>query len=228
MIPKAVFFDWDGTLVDSFSFLQDIHNYVLDAVGLPARPDGWFVRYFGKERDWIYQDLYGDVEVQAREIFADYLIKNHVKVLKRMSGAQEILDLLQGHNIVCGVVTNKKGDWVRREIASFGWDHYFSSIVGAGEAESDKPSSKPLEKAVRDAHIRLSADQIWFVGDTEADLACARDYGSPCILIHPDPDHQPWVKDYDPYMVFTDCETFHVFLLQKLTETLKKRQNSHQ
>ena len=173
VVPKAVFFDWDGTLVDSFSFLQDIHNYVLDALDLPARADGWFVDYFGKERDWIYQDIYGDVEEQARELFAEYLVENHVKVLRAMEGAKDLLDLLAAHHIVCGVVTNKQGDWVRKEIAAFGWDQYFASVVGAGEAGVDKPSSKPLVKAVQDANIDLSAEQIWFVGDTDSDLKCA-------------------------------------------------------
>ena len=222
--PKAVFFDWDGTLVDSFSFLQDIHNYVLEMLDLPARPDGWFTDYFGKERDWIYQDIYGDLDPQARVLFAEYLVENHVSVLKAMEGAQDILALLTAHGIVCGIVTNKQGDWVRKEVEAFGWGKYFSSVVGAGEAGVDKPSSKPLEKAVKDACINFLADQIWFVGDTDSDLNCAKGYGAPAILIHPDPSGEPWYGCFDPYMIFDDCQGFHVFLLQKLSKSLQKRE----
>jgi len=222
VVPKAVFFDWDGTLVDSFSFLQDIHNYVLDELRLPARADGWFVDYFGKERDWIYQDIYGDVEAQARVLFAEYLVENHVTVLKAMDGARDVLDILQAHGIVCGVVTNKQGDWVRKEIEAFGWGHYFSSVVAAHEAWADKPSCAPLVKAVADAGIDAKPDQIWFIGDTDSDMNCAKEYGSPAVLIHPDPVREPWYEDFDPFAVFDDCRAFHVFLLQNLGKTLQK------
>ena len=222
IIPKAVFFDWDGTLVDSFSFLQDIHNYVLHALNLPVREDGWFAYYFGKERDWIYRDIYGDMEAQARILFADYLEENHVKVLKQMNGAHDVLSVLKDHGIACGVVTNKKGDWVRKEIKAFGWEDYFASIVGAGEATADKPSSAPLEKALHDAQLNVKPDQIWFIGDTDSDLKCAENYGSLAILIHPNPKSESWFDDFNPFMTFKDCQDLHVFLLQNLGKSLQK------
>ena len=64
-LPRAVFFDWDGTLADSFACIEGAHNHALTALGLQAREKGWFSHYFGKPREFIYDDIYGDAREQA-------------------------------------------------------------------------------------------------------------------------------------------------------------------
>ncbi|HRQ62224.1 MAG TPA: hypothetical protein PLO23_12085 [Alphaproteobacteria bacterium] len=49
--PAAVFFDWDGTLVDSYGVLEAAHNHTRKALGFDPLPEGAFASYFGKPRD---------------------------------------------------------------------------------------------------------------------------------------------------------------------------------
>ncbi len=56
---------------------------------------------------------------------------------------------------------------------------YFKSIVGAGEAASDKPSSKPVDMAIERASILPNEiNRVWFIGDSQTDIDCAKNLSS--------------------------------------------------
>lgn len=211
-LPEAIFFDWDGTLVDSFSFLQSAHEHVLSLLGMTPAEGEWFYPYFGKPRDFIYSDIYGPKATDAQKHFEAYVVLNHTKLIKKAPGTEALLTALFELNIVMGVVTNKKGDFVRAEIKAFGWDKYFKSVVGAGEAKEDKPSAAPLELAV--GQTGYKGKSILFIGDTEADLLCAQRYGCPSVFLHPNPQDFEWLGNYRPIHITDDCNGLKEFLLQ--------------
>lgn len=211
-LPKAIFFDWDGTLVDSFAFLEGAHKHVTGHFGLPC-PD--FHYYFGKPRDFIYQDIYGDKAVEAEKLFSAYVTEHHAAQLKLIDGAE---DLLSVTDIPMGIVTNKRGDFVRREIEVFGWSDRFLTVVGAGEAEEDKPSAAPLAMAAEG----FEPSDIWYVGDSEADMECARNFGCEAIFIYHEDDLPDWIRGFEPLACFQGLSGFHDFLLQSAGNSLKQ------
>lgn len=211
-LPEAIFFDWDGTLVDSFSFLEGAHDHVHEILKMTIRGQGWFEGYFGMPREKLYTDIYGEKNAEAKAHFENYVINHHCLKLKPMDGAEDLLDLSNNMKIKMGVVTNKKGDFVRREIEHFGWEPHFSSAVAAGEAEQDKPAADPLLKAVKDAGVSDAA-HIWYVGDTEIDLQCAQSAGISAVFLHPEPESCVWLKDYDPVHVVRHCGALKNILL---------------
>ena len=213
-VPDAVFFDWDGTLVDSFAFLQSAHDHVLTDLGLPAREAGWFSFYFGKDRDFIYRDIYGEALVsEAMAGFEAFVAAYHVSALRPMVRAADVLAAFDARGVTQGIVTNKKGDFVRKEIEAFGWGAYFDGrVVGAGEARVDKPSSAPLVKAVTDSG--LEGRDIWFVGDSAADYLCAKEYGCPFILIAPPGQVIDFCEPQECLAVFDGCEALRDFISQ--------------
>ena len=119
-LPKAVFFDWDGTLVDSFAFLHAAHNYTRAQFGMDSFSLDVFAMYFGQPREKLYAEIYGADNIEAAKgHFEHYVYSNHAKDLKPLPGAKELLETLEGLGIPCGVVTNKKGDLVRKEIENY-------------------------------------------------------------------------------------------------------------
>ena len=202
-------------MADSFEFLQSAHDSVLSDLKLPPKDKGWFTFYFGKDREFIYMDIYGDLSEQAKLLFEAFVRKHHVEFVKPLKGAAEILDTLAAKNMTCGIVTNKVGDFVRKEVKAFGWDRHFKTTIGAGEAEQDKPSCAPLKLAVE--HAGMQGKHIWYVGDSIADMHCANEYGCPFILVHPHSTQRP--DFYDESMVdavFADLSLFNDYLLQSL------------
>jgi phosphoglycolate phosphatase len=219
--PEAVFFDWDGTLVDSFLFLHAAHNHVRGILGIEPFTLEVFESYFGQPREKLYKELYGDNMEEAKIHFEAYVYANHLAGLVPIEGAQILLGQLYDMGIPCGVVTNKKGAFVVKEIENFGWGKFFKSVVGAAEASDDKPSPEPLFLAVERAGVNCDMANIWFVGDTDNDLACARDAGAVPILISSEKEYVRLSKGFEIALHRENCAALRDFLLQYSRKPLK-------
>ncbi|GJL84803.1 MAG: haloacid dehalogenase [Micavibrio sp.] len=210
--PKAVFFDWDGTLADSFVFLRGAHSHVRNAIGLPDLTQEQFNGYFGMPRELLYREIYGDEGERAKELFEAYVMENHTQ-LEPMPGAGELLTAIAARNIPMGAVSNKKGDFIREEIKHFGWQEHFVSIIGAGDAENDKPAADPLLLAIERGRVKFGLSDIWYVGDTETDLKCAQETGCPCVFLqHKDKDAS-LIETYKPALVVRNCHELRGFFV---------------
>ncbi len=221
--PKAVFFDWDGTLVDSFAFLHAAHNHTRAQFGMEPFALEVFEGYFGQPREKLYAEIYGADNIEeAKGHFETYVYANHAEGLKPIVDAEEVLKALERLGVPCGVVTNKKRDLVEKEIQNYGWQDYFISVVGAGEAEADKPSSAPLLLAIERAGLDLPMPDIWYVGDTDNDLACANGAGCKSVLIAPQVEVIDLLEKYEIDLHQNNCSEFLEFLLQYETKPLKK------
>lgn len=221
-LPQAVFFDWDGTLVDSYHFLHNAHNFAQRELGIRECTVEEFGVYFGRPREILYKDMYGERGEEAKGHFESYVRQNHLKDILPLPGAAEILQTLNALKIPAGIVSNKRGDFIRAEIVNFGWDKLLVSVVGAAEAAQDKPSGAPLIMAIEKANIPYERQNIWFVGDTETDLACAQEVGTPCVFVESPHGESVYSEKYSPVMVVRNCLELNDFLLQSAQNELKK------
>lgn len=221
--PEAVFFDWDGTLVDSLSFLHAAHNHTRAQFGIAPFSLDDFKGYFGQPREHLYITLYGAENVEtAKQHFEAYVTAHHKEGLKPVKGADDLLQTLYDMGVPCGVVTNKKKDLVEREIAHYGWGGFFTSVVGAGEAEADKPSPAPLRLAIERAGVTSSLDVVWLVGDTDNDLACANAVGCKAVLIANNDEVRDLLIKHEVHLHQNNCGALREFLLQYDLKALNK------
>lgn len=221
--PKAVFFDWDGTLVDTFLFLHRAHNHVRGVFDLGSFTIEEFSHYFGKPRELLYAQIYGVERIEtAKKHFEAFVIANHDQI-QAMPGAADLLATLHDLAVPMGVVTNKKGDLVRKEIIHHGWGDYFISVVGAGEAAADKPSSAPLVLALSLSGLDVDMGDVWFVGDTDNDLQCGVDAGALNVFITNGEDQDDLIAQHKPELVFEGCGELNAFLLQTGNNRLQQK-----
>ena len=210
--PAAIFLDWDGTLVDSFAFLLSAHNHVRGIIGLPPFTAETFNEYFGQPREILYKNLYGERREDAKKHFEQFVLQNHLKALKPLPGAQDVVNTIRAMGVPSGIISNKKGDFIRKEIESFGWTPYFAAIVGAGEAPQDKPAADPLLLAIALAGVDAPRESIWYVGDSETDARCAFAAGCPFIFINHNDEHSPWMQECPPAKTVKTCNKLNDFL----------------
>lgn len=180
--PKAILFDWDGTLVDNWPVIHAALNETLISFG--HRP--WTLaetmeRVSRSQRD-SFPLIFGDRWEAARERFYAHFVERHLADLKVLPGAAELLATLAEGGLWMGVVSNKRGDFLRREAAYLGWDGYFGGIVGATDAVEDKPSAAPVELALAGTAFDPAPD-VWFVGDSATDVQTARNAGCLAVLV---------------------------------------------
>ena len=212
--PEAVFFDWDGTLVDSFAFLHQAHNHTRAQFGKTSFSREEFSGYFGQPREKLYAEIYGQENIEdAKKHFESYVYANHGN-LKPVEGAEDVLRYLSDMDVPCGVVTNKKRDLVDAEIRNCGWEDYFISVVGAGEAEEDKPSPAPLLMSMEKSGLALTTENTWFIGDTDNDLICANKVGCITVLIATEPEAAVLLEKYNVHLHKNNCTELARFLLQ--------------
>ena len=75
------------------------------------------------------------------------------------------------------------------KVGAFGLTHFFDIEVGAyGTDHADRLELVPiaLERAARLRGESYAPDEVWVIGDTANDLACARAGGVRCLLVGTD------------------------------------------
>ncbi|EDP63614.1 HAD-superfamily hydrolase, subfamily IA, variant 1 [alpha proteobacterium BAL199] len=202
--PRAVIFDWDSTLVDNWGAITRALERTFTIMGqVPWTEMEVRARAKKSLRD-TFPGLFGDrAEEATREFYAGFEAV-HLETLIILEGASDLLDGLATRGIPTAVVSNKSGGYLRREAAHLGWDRYFHRIVGANDAPRDKPAPDPVHMALDGTGIAAGAD-VWFVGDSAVDLACAHAAGCTAVLIHPDNPHPEDMSLHPPAMHLAGC-----------------------
>ena len=204
---KGVFFDWDGTLVDSLPLLFAAHNHVRGELGYPLWTREEYAKAIVYSTRELYPKLYGDRAQEAQDKLYSYIKENHIKEMKILEGAPEVVEYLTRHDVPIGIVSNKRHDVLQAEVEHLGWHGHFGVYQGAGVAKLDKPSGEPLLHALRQHKSGLGIGDIIYVGDTESDLSCAKEAGCPCIFIRHGNGHEELISRYKPaYVVDTLAE----------------------
>ncbi|MGC2201684.1 MAG: HAD-IA family hydrolase [Stellaceae bacterium] len=207
--PRAILFDWDNTLVDSWSTIHEALNAVMAAMQKPL----WSLQET-KERVRLslresFPLHFGDRWEEARRIYLEVFRAIHLERLQPLPGRSEMLQKLTTEGFFLGVVSNKTGSVLRREAEEIGWSGVFGSLIGAGDAALDKPHPAPVALALEPSGIEPS-EAVWFVGDTGVDMECAYNSGCVPILLGADGTN-PEFASCNPRLVFRDCASlFHL------------------
>ena len=181
-LPRAVLFDWDNTLVDNWVSIQDALNATLTAMGhAPWSLAEVRARVRSSARE-TFPRLFGKRADEAMQIFYDRFTAVHLDTLETLPGAVDLLDTLETLGIYRSVVSNKHGAFLRLEAERLGWDRRFAHLIGAGDAEEDKPSPAPIAMALEGSGIS-AGEAVWYVGDTLIDIECARNAGCVSVLV---------------------------------------------
>ncbi len=198
--PSAIFFDMDGTLIDSYGFLMTAHNHVRESFDLPLFSEDEFLFNLSRTTTDVYHELYGEQASEAKRILYEYVNENRSARITPMRGANEFLAFVQKCGIAMGVVSNMNPRLLRDQIETLGWTHYFGdAIVGAGDASEPKPSALPLFLAAQRANIKIDDPaRIWMVGDTETDIGCARAAKCTSVLLRSRRDWENIVRNMAP------------------------------
>ena len=209
--PRAIVFDWDNTLVDTWETIHQALNTTLLAMGHPP----WTLTQ-SKERVRLslrdsFSVMFKERWEEARKIYLEAFLAVHLERLTALPGIVELLDELQGRGTYLAVVSNKTGSILRREAEHLGWSRYFGRLVGATDAAADKPDAAPVHMALEGSGIAAARD-VWLVGDTAIDMQCALNAGCRPVLLGPaDPAAAEFLK-YKPDLAFSDSASLFLHI----------------
>ena len=181
--PTALIFDWDNTLVDSWGTIHAALNSMFAEMGHPPWTLEETQLKVRKSLRDAFPAMFGDRWEEARRLYLAAFEALHLERLAPLADAEAVLRAGKDQGHYLGVVSNKTGRILRREVAALGWEPYFGRVVGAGDAPRDKPDRAPVDLALDGSGIP-AGPSVWFVGDTGIDMACAQNAGCVPILVH--------------------------------------------
>ncbi len=178
--PRAILFDWDNTLADTW---PTIHQALTETfIEMGHKP--WS---FEETKEKVHRSLrdsfpgiFGNDWQKAGDLYLRNFKRIHLEKFTPLEGAEEVLQSLHGSGIYTALVSNKTGENLRLEVDHIGWNKYFKKVIGAKDASEDKPSAKPILMALEGSRIKPGED-VWLIGDSITDLECA--YNSNCVPI---------------------------------------------
>lgn len=175
MAVKGIIFDLDGTLVDTLDDLTDSMNAVLVRLGCPKCTRNQCREMIGNGlRKFAERALGPDYIQLTDELLTGMVNYYHDHCLLKTapySGMEKVIKALTQKGIHLAVLTNKN-----QEPAEVITRHYFGKtafdpIVGAADGRKVKPDPQTTLDILR--QWKLTADEVLFVGDSEADAQTA-------------------------------------------------------
>ncbi len=169
---RAVLFDWDGTLLDSYAADARAYLSMFRTLGV-----SWTVREIDRHYSPNWHRIYRAARIprvhwqRADRLWALAYAKENPKLLP---GARSLLRRLEKHFLL-GLVTSGNRRRVRRQLRAFGLAGYFSACVCGEDAPKRKPHPAPLELALK--QLRAEPNECVYVGDTAEDIEMARRAG---------------------------------------------------
>jgi phosphoglycolate phosphatase len=203
--PRALLFDWDNTLVDTWGAIHHALTVTFEAMGQqPWTLDETRQRVRRSARE-AFPVLFGARAEEATGIFYLAFESDHLETLEARGGAEAMLrGLAESGGYYLAVVSNKRGDLLRSEASELGWDGYFERMIGANDAARDKPAVDAVKMALGDSGL-APGPEVWFVGDTDIDMVCATNAGCLPVLLRDEPPGAGEFAGSEPRFHVADC-----------------------
>ncbi len=195
-MDRFVLWDIDGTLVSVGGLGAEVFDRAIEAT-LGRRPPER-VRMSGKTDPQIVGEYLEMLAVEdpagQLESVLEHLERELAAAEHEMRGGGRMLpgvtavidELAAGGGVLQSVLTGNIAPNARLKLAAFGLDGLLDLEVGAyGSDHADRRMLVPvaLARLAERRHVELAPGQVWIVGDTANDLACARAAGARCLLV---------------------------------------------
>ena len=182
---KTVIFDLDGTLLDTLEDLTDAVNYALEAYKMPLRTIEEVRNFVGNGvRKLMLQAVPdGEKNPSFEEIFSlfkEYYGEHCNDKTGPYKGILELMEELRKQGYVMGIVSNKIDSAVK-ELNSMYFADYIQVAIGEKEGVQRKPAPDTVFAALQE--LGMEKETAIYIGDSEVDLATARNAGIPCISV---------------------------------------------
>ena len=182
---RFLFFDLDGTLLNTLDDLSDAVNTILVRHQMPEITPEQTAAFVGNGAGHLIHCAVpeGTPEEQEKKILAEYrqYYQEHCQVRTApYSGIPEMLERLKEAGCVMAVVSNKP-DAAVKELNR----HFFKGLLDSAIGESAEIRRKPAPDTVFEAMRQTGAEQSSsvYIGDSEVDIETARNAGLPCISV---------------------------------------------
>jgi phosphoglycolate phosphatase len=173
---RAVVFDFDGTLADSYPGITASVNHVRAAHGLPPLSELEVRHFVGRGPANLLAQTVPGADI-PRDV-ARYRA-HHPSVMKSgtrlLPGAAEVLAALKGQGLLLAVCSNKLISFTRELLDYLGVSACLDVVLGPEDVPHAKPAPDMLLAALDRLHVQPG--EALYIGDMTVDIETARGAG---------------------------------------------------
>ena len=173
---RAVIFDLDGTLADTFPLIVRAWNAAVSPHSGRSYSDAEVISRFGiPDPQMIRRELPGAAGDAADSVYHACYEREHANLAKKFDGVDEMLAALKEKGIKLGLMTGKGHRSARITVNALGWSKAFDAILTGEDVTHQKPDPQgPLLAAKQ---LGVDTGHCAFVGDSPADIGAGKNAG---------------------------------------------------
>jgi phosphoglycolate phosphatase len=200
---RAVLFDLDGTLIDSYDAITASVNHLRAHQGLAPLKVSEVRKHVGHGPGHLLAHTVGVGD--PKENAALYRA-HHPGVMKQgtrlLPGALPTLAALKIRNLKLGLCSNKPIEYTRELLAYLGIASCFDAVLGPEDVAQPKPAPDMLLAAL--SRLAIFPDEALYIGDMTVDIETARAAGVHVWIVPTGSDDIDTLQDARPDRLLKD------------------------
>jgi 2-phosphoglycolate phosphatase len=201
--PRAVFFDLDGTLIDSYDAITSSVNHVrLNRSLEPLTVDEVRPKVGHGVEKLLRSTVPGTDLASDIPLYKEHHQGACVQYTRLLPGAVELLDLLASHGISAGICSNKPKGFTSLILQALEIEGRFATVCGPEDTSHPKPHPGMLLEAGR--RLNVSLGDSLYVGDMLVDIQAGRAAGCPIWVVATGSDTHEALSEGQPDGLFAD------------------------
>ncbi len=199
MSDKAIIFDFDGTIADTFCTLVQIVNSLASEFGYPLLDEVEVLRLTNLSSHEIIKE--SPVAIHKIPFFLRKIKKElnkNIANLKPFSGIKETLDRLKNEGFVLGIITSNLEENVLDFLVKNNLDNYFDFVYSSNSLFG---KHRTIDKVIKKHN--LSKATTIYVGDETRDIQSAKKSKIKMVAVTWGFNSPQILKEYTPHFTIT-------------------------
>jgi len=173
---KAILFDLDGVLVDSFDAWHAVFTDILKGIGKPTIPKKEFRGYFGMPLSKDIKLFFRGKTPKWINAQKDRFFRKNKHLVRIFPHTSTILKETRKKRLKTAIISNSTRSIVGSVLKDKGLRGYFDAILTAEDVGKGKPNPEMVKKACRLLGVKPSEAVV--VGDTQNDMKAGKRAGA--------------------------------------------------
>jgi len=183
--PRAVIFDFNGTLSHDEPILCEIFMKVFAEHGRPLSAQEYFDELAGLSDPEIVRTWLGRDHPDVDEVIAERIRRYRSAVADGSSVPEDLRSAVRyaAERVPLAIVSGADRSEIELVLEAAGIAHLFTAIVAAEDVPNGKPRPDGYRRALQLLGENLDGGEVLALEDTEAGVAAAKGAGMQCFAV---------------------------------------------
>jgi HAD superfamily hydrolase (TIGR01509 family) len=209
---RAVIFDLDGTLIDSYEAHVESFRRALSRFGLTVK-DEEIYRRFGKPAKQIIKEILPENQHRHIDEIVRYKRLEFIETSKDMQvfdGVEILLKYLKDKGFKICLATSADSPSVIRVVNKFDLKNYFDVIISSNDVTEAKPNPEMFIQASK--RLEVQPKNCLVIGDSPFDVIAAKKADMKIIIVDNNPFQKAEIHSYKVPIVSDINQLANIFL----------------